>query len=46
MNEDNPKKASGLMARMQALQEMQRQQQAEMMRKQAELNEKKNNLGK
>ena len=45
-NKSNPKKASGLMARMQALQEMQRQQQAEMMRKQAELNEKKNNLGK
>ena len=45
-NKNNPKKASGLMARMQALQEMQRQQQAEMMRKQAELNEKKNNLRK
>ena len=45
-NKNNSKKASGLMARMQALQEMQRQQQAEMMRKQAELNEKKNNLGK
>ena len=45
-NKNNTKKASGLMARMQALQEMQRQQQAEMMRKQAELNEKKNNLGK
>ena len=45
-NKNNPKKASGLMARMQALQEMQRPQQAEMMRKQAELNEKKNNLGK
>ena len=45
-NKNNPKKVSGLMARMQALQEMQRQQQAEMMRKQAELNEKKNNLGK
>lgn len=45
-NKNNPKKANGLMARMQALQEMQRQQQAEMMRKQAELNEKKNNLGK
>ena len=45
-NKNNPKKASGLMARMQALKEMQRQQQAEMMRKQAELNEKKNNLGK
>ena len=45
-NKNNPKKASGLMARMQALQEMQRQQQAEMMHKQAELNEKKNNLGK
>ena len=45
-NKNNPKKASGLMARMQALQEMQRKQQAEMMRKQAELNEKKNNLGK
>lgn len=45
-NKNNHKKASGLMARMQALQEMQRQQQAEMMRKQAELNEKKNNLGK
>ena len=34
------------MARMQALQELQRQQQEEMMRKKAELNEKKNNLGK
>mgnify|MGYP004536366543 FL=1 len=45
-NKNNPKKASGLMARMQALQEMQRKQQDEMMRKQAELNEKKNNLGK
>ena len=45
-NKNNPKKASGLMARMQALQEMQRQQQEEMMHKQAELNEKKNNLGK
>ena len=45
-NKNNPKKASGLMARMQALQEMQRQQQEEMMRKQAELNEKKNHLGK
>ena len=45
-NKNNPKKASGLMARMQALQEMQRQQQEEMMRKKAELNEKKNNLGK
>lgn len=45
-NQNNPKKASGLMARMQALQEMQRKQQEEMMRKQAELNEKKNNLGK
>ena len=45
-NKNNPKKASGLMARMQALQELQRQQQEEMMRKQAELNEKKNNLGK
>lgn len=45
-NKNNPKKASGLMARMQALQEMQRKQQKEMMRKQAELNEKKNNLGK
>lgn len=44
-NKNNPKKASGLMARMQALQEMQRKQQEEMMRKQAELNEKKNNLG-
>jgi len=40
-NKNNPKKASGLMARMQALQEMQRKQQEEMMRKQAELNEKK-----
>lgn len=46
VNKNNPKKASGLMARMQALQEMQRKQQEEMMRKQAELNEKKNNLGK
>ena len=45
-NKNNPKKASGLMARMQALQEMQRKQQEKMMRKQAELNEKKNNLGK
>ena len=45
-NKNNPKKASGLMARKQALQEMQRKQQEEMMRKQAELNEKKNNLGK
>ena len=45
-NKNNPKKASGLMARMQALQEMQRKQQDEMMRKKAELNEKKNNLGK
>lgn len=45
-NKNNPKKASGLMARMQALQEMQRKQQEEMMRKQAELNEKKNNLEK
>ncbi len=45
-NKNNPKKASGLMARMQALQEMQRKQQEEMMRKQAELNEKKKNLGK
>ena len=45
-NKNNPKKASGLMARMQAFQEMQRKQQEEMMRKQAELNEKKNNLGK
>ena len=45
-NKNNPKKASGLMARMQALQELQRQQQEEMQRKQAELNEKKNYLGK
>ena len=45
-NKSNPKKANGLMARMQALQELQRQQQEEMMRKKAELNEKKNNLGK
>lgn len=45
-NKNTPKKASGLMARMQALQEIQRKQQEEMMRKQAELNEKKNNLGK
>lgn len=39
-NKNNPKKASGLMARMQALQEMQRKQQEEMMRKQAELTER------
>lgn len=45
-NKNNPKKASGLMARMQALQELQRQQHEEMQRKQVELNEKKNNLGK
>ena len=38
--------ASGLMARMQALQELQQKQQAELARKQAELNEKKKNLGK
>ncbi len=45
-NKSNPKKANGLMARMQALQELQRQQQEEMMRKKAELNAKKNKLGK
>ena len=45
-NKSNPKKASGLMARMQALQELQRQQQQEMMRKQAELKAKKDQLGK
>ena len=45
-NKNNPKKASGLMARMQALQELQQKQQAELARKQAELNEKKKNLGK
>ena len=45
-NKNNPKKASGLMARMQALQELQRQQQEEMMRKQAELKAKKDQLGK
>ena len=45
-NKSNPKKASGLMARMQALQELQKKQQAELARKQAELNEKKKNLGK
>ena len=39
-NKSNPKKANGLMARMQSLQELQRQQQEEMMRKKAELNEK------
>ena len=45
-NKSNPKKASGLMARMQALQELQQKQQTELARKQAELNEKKKNLGK
>ena len=45
-NKSNPKKASGLMARMQALQELQQQQQAEMARKQAELKAKKDQLGK
>ena len=45
-NKSNPKKASGLIARMQALQELQQKQQAELARKQAELNEKKKNLGK
>ncbi len=46
-NKSNPqKKASGLMARMQALQEMQMKQQEEMARKRAELEEKKKNLGK
>ena len=45
-NKSNPKKASGLMARMQALQELQRQQQEEMNRKRVELEEKKKNLGK
>ncbi len=46
-NKANPqKKASGLMARMQALQEMQQKQQEELARKRAELEEKKKNLGK
>ena len=45
-NKNNPKKTNGLMARMQALQELQRQQQEEMMRKQAELKAKKDQLGK
>ena len=45
-NKSNPKKANGLMARMQALQELQQKQQAELARKQADLNEKKKNLGK
>ena len=43
-NKSNPKKMSGMMARMQALQEMQRQQQEEMARKKAELEEKKKTL--
>ena len=46
-NKANPqKKASGLMARMQALQEMQQKQQEELARKRAELEEKKKYLGK
>lgn len=45
-NKDNPKKMSGLAARMQALQEMQRKQQEEIQRKKAELDKKKNNLNK
>ena len=45
-NKNNPKKANNFMARMQALQELQRQQQEEMNRKRAELEEKKKNLGK
>lgn len=40
-NKKNPKKQSGLAARMQALQEMQKKQQEELKRKQNELNRKK-----
>ena len=43
-NKKNPKKASGLAARMQALQQMQQQQQQELRRKQEELNRKKKGL--
>lgn len=45
-NKDNPKKVSGLAARLQAMQQMQKQQQEEMRNKRANLNNKKNNLGK
>nr|MBP7473103.1 membrane protein insertase YidC [Prevotella sp.] len=45
-NKDNPKKVSGFAARLQAMQQMQKQQQEEMRNKRANLNNKKNNLGK
>ena len=45
-NRKNPKKASGLAARLQAMQEMQLKQQEEMQRRKAELNTKKKQLGK
>lgn len=40
-NKKNPKKQSGLMARMQAMQEMQQRQQEELRRRQEELNRRK-----
>ncbi|MDD6551968.1 MAG: membrane protein insertase YidC [Prevotellaceae bacterium] len=43
-NKANPKKAGGMMARLQALQEMQQRQQQELKRKQALLDEKKRKL--
>lgn len=43
-NKANPKKQSGLAARLQAIQEMQKKQQEELRRKQEELNKKKKEL--
>ncbi len=43
-NKSNPKKMSGMMARMQALQEMQQKQQEELQRKREELDRKKREL--
>ena len=43
-NKKNPKKVSGLAARMQALQQMQQKQQEELKRRQEELNRKKKGL--
>ena len=43
-NKANPKKQSGLAARLQAIQDMQKKQQEELHRKQEELNKKKREL--
>lgn len=45
-NKDNPKKMSGLAARMQALQEYQQREQEKIKEHQAELDRRKKNLGK